>query len=35
MIKNKKIKRNWGAEDIRILVWVVSKYSEHIKINRI
>jgi hypothetical protein len=31
MLKNKKIKRNWGREDIYILIWVVSKYADHMK----
>ena len=28
MIKTKKLKRNWGEEDLKILIWVVSKYSD-------
>lgn len=28
MLKNKKIKKNWSEEDIKILVWVVSKYCD-------
>lgn len=28
MIKTKKLKRNWGEEDLKILVWVVSKYCD-------
>lgn len=28
MIKNKRIKKNWSEEDVQILIWVVSKYSD-------
>lgn len=28
MLKTKKLKRNWGEDDLKILVWVVSKYGE-------
>ena len=28
MVKNKKIKKNWSEEDLKILTWVVSKYSD-------
>lgn len=35
MIKNKKIKKNWGKDDICILIWVISKYSNHLKIYEI
>lgn len=28
MIKNKKIKKNWGQEDVYILIWVVSKHAD-------
>ena len=28
MIKTKRIKRNWGEEDLKILIWIVSKYSD-------
>jgi hypothetical protein len=35
MIKNKKIKKNWGKDDICILIWVISKYSNHLKIHEI
>jgi hypothetical protein len=28
MAKNKRIKKNWSEDDIKILVWVLSKYSE-------
>jgi hypothetical protein len=28
MIKNKRIKKNWSEEDIKILTWVVSKYAD-------
>lgn len=29
MIKNKRIKKNWSEEDIKILVWVISKYCQY------
>lgn len=35
MIKNKKIKRNWGLEDICILLWVISKYADQVGIRNI
>ena len=28
MIKNKRIKKNWSEEDLKILVWVISKYCQ-------
>ena len=28
MLKTKRLKRNWGEEDLKILVWVVSKYAD-------
>ena len=28
MIKNKRIKKNWSEEDIKILIWVISKYAD-------
>ena len=28
MIKNKKIKKNWGEEDVKILIWLISKYAD-------
>lgn len=28
MIKNKRIKKNWSEEDVKILIWVVSKYCD-------
>lgn len=28
MLKNRKIKKNWSDEDLKILVWVVSKYAD-------
>lgn len=28
MLKNKRIKKNWSEEDIKILVWVLSKYAD-------
>lgn len=29
MIKNKRIKKNWSGEDVKILTWIVSKYSDY------
>lgn len=28
MVKTRRIKRNWGQEDLKILVWIVSKYCD-------
>jgi hypothetical protein len=28
MRKTRKIKKNWGEDDLKILVWTVSKYCE-------
>lgn len=28
MRKTRKIKKNWGEDDLKILVWVVAKYCE-------
>jgi hypothetical protein len=28
MIKTKKVKKNWGDDDIIILIWIISKYSD-------
>lgn len=28
MLKNKKVKKNWSEEDVKVLVWVVSKYAD-------
>jgi hypothetical protein len=28
MIKNKRVKKNWSEEDIKILVWILSKYGD-------
>lgn len=28
MIKTKRIKKNWGDDDIIILVWILSKYCD-------
>mgnify|MGYP000888468523 CR=1 FL=1 len=28
MLKTKRIKRNWGEEDLKILIWIISKYSD-------
>lgn len=35
MIKNKRIKKNWSEEDIKILVWVISKYYQYHGISNI
>ncbi len=35
MIKNKRIKKNWSEEDVKILIWVVSKYSDFRNIDYI
>ena len=29
MLKTKKLKRNWGEEDLKILIWIVSKYCDY------
>lgn len=28
MMKNRKIKKNWSEEDLKILVWTISKYAD-------
>jgi Cft2 family RNA processing exonuclease len=28
MLKNRKVKKNWSEEDLKILVWTVSKYAD-------
>lgn len=28
MLKTKKLKRNWGEEDLNILIWIASKYCD-------
>ena len=28
MIKNRRVKKNWSEEDVQILIWVISKYSD-------
>lgn len=28
MAKNRKVKKNWSEEDVKILVWAVSKYAD-------
>ena len=33
MVKNKRIKKNWSEEDVKILTWIVSKYSDFKSIN--
>jgi len=35
MIKTKRIKRNWGEEDIKILLWIISKYCDWKSYNNI
>jgi hypothetical protein len=27
MRKTRKIKKNWGEDDLKILIWIVSKYA--------
>lgn len=37
MIKNKRLKKNWSEEDVKILIWIISKYSDfkgHIYIEK-
>ena len=33
MVKNKRIKKNWSEEDVKILTWIVSKYADFKSIN--
>ena len=33
MIKNRKVKKNWSGEDLKILVWIVAKYCEKKRIK--
>ena len=33
MVKNKRIKKNWSEEDVKILTWIVSKYADSKQIN--
>ncbi len=28
MIKNKRIKKNWSEQDVKILIWLISKYAD-------
>lgn len=35
MIKNKRIKKNWSQEDVKILAWIISKYSDYQSIEHI
>jgi len=28
MVKTCKIKRNWSEQDIKILIWIISKYCD-------
>ena len=35
MIKNKRIKKNWSGEDLKILAWIVSKYSDYKPIHNV
>lgn len=35
MIKNKRVKRNWGNEDVSILLWVISKYCDMNKVRSV
>jgi len=29
MLKNKRKKKNWSEQDLKILVWIVAKYCEY------
>ena len=33
MLKNKKVKKNWSNEDLKVLVWIVGKYCEKKRIK--
>lgn len=33
MLKNKKIKKNWSEDDVKILIWVLSKYADQLGIE--
>ena len=35
MVKNKKIKKNWSEDDVKVLVWVISKYCDKHYISNI
>jgi hypothetical protein len=35
MVKNKKIKKNWSEDDVKVLVWVISKYCDRNQIGNI
>ena len=35
MIKNKRIKKNWSEEDLKILIWVISKYCHYYGISNV
>jgi len=35
MVKNKKLKKNWSEEDVKILVWVISKYCDKHDIDNV
>lgn len=35
MMKNKRLKKNWSEEDVKILVWVISKYCDKHSIENI
>jgi hypothetical protein len=32
MLKNKRLKRNWSQEDLKLLLWAISKYCQHHRI---
>ena len=35
MIKNKKMKKNWSEEDLKIFLWIISKYCDYKAIQNI
>lgn len=35
MVKNKKIKKNWSEDDVKVLVWVISKYCDRSGVTNI
>ena len=35
MLKTKRIKRNWGTEDLCILIWIISKYCDYKNIHNL
>ncbi len=33
MVKNRKVKKNWSDQDLKILIWIVAKYCEKKRIK--